>query len=331
MIGPMHNQEWATQTRVIRPACGVVMKTLSGRLRVHRQPTKIRMSQLPLFVRHLHERLKRRFLQNETVFPRRHFFAARRAATSSSTFSWETLRPASIPACARASSSANPGVSFQRKILKCPATCARSTADIWSREALSSCTLMAKKWLRRRSTASSHFPCRLDPRDECRRAEPREKRHELNLRPHALQRPALARVELLQRVVARLRVDIRPQRPNLRVEPRCPKNKNRIHTRERAQRIRPLLLTLHRPTRPLQRPHTRIGVQRDKQRVAQRPRLLQIEQVPRVQQIEDAIRQHHTFARRAQPLASRHRSFERKEFWVVQIHVCASLTIPLRL
>ncbi len=190
---------------------------------------------------------------------------------------------------------------------------------------------MVRKLLSLVFLASSHFPRRLDTRDECRRAEPREKRHKRDLRPHALQRPALTRVELLQRVVARLRVDIRPQRPNLRVEPRCPKNKNRIHTRERAQRIRPLLLVLHGPTRPLQRPHTRIRIQRDKQRVTQRPRLLQIEQVPRVQQIENAVRQHHTFARRAQHLASRHRTFERKEFWVVQIHVCASLTIPLRL
>ena len=181
------------------------------------------------------------------------------------------------------------------------------------------------------SLASSHFPRRLDPRDQGRRAEAHEEWHELNLRAHVLQRPAFARVEFLQRVIPRLRVNIRPQRSDLRVQPWRPKNKNPIHARQRRQRIRPLFFTLDRPRRTFECPHARIGIQRDQQRVAQRPRLLQIKQMPRVQQIEHAIRQHHAFARRPQRLASHHRPFERTEFWVVQFHVLASLTIPLPL
>ena len=181
------------------------------------------------------------------------------------------------------------------------------------------------------SLASSHFPRRLDPRDQRRRAEAHEKWHELNLRAHVLQRPAFARVEFLQRVIPRLRVNIRPQRSDLRVQPWRPKNKNPVHARQRAQRISPLFFALNRPRRTFERPHARIGIQRDQQRVTQRPRLLQIKQMPRVQQIEHAIRQHHAFARRPQRLTSRHRTCERKEFWVVQSHVLASLTIPLPL
>ena len=53
--------------------------------------------------------------------------------------------------------------------------------------------------------------------------------------------------------------------------------------------------------------------------------------MPRVQQVEDPIRQHHAFTLRPERLAPRHCTVDRKEFWVVEIHVLASLTIPLRL
>jgi hypothetical protein len=71
------------------------------------------MSQLALLLSQLHEGFEGGFLQNEAIGPRRHFFAARRLITNASTRSCETFRPASIAAWARASSSANPGVSFQ--------------------------------------------------------------------------------------------------------------------------------------------------------------------------------------------------------------------------
>ena len=190
---------------------------------------------------------------------------------------------------------------------------------------------MLNWYVQKNLPASSHFPRRLDPRDQRRGAEPRQERHEPDLRPDRLQRPALTRIELLQRVVPRLRIHIRPQRPDLRVEPRRAKNKNPVHARQRRERIRPLLLALDRPRRPFERPHARVRVQRNKQRIAQRPRLLQIKQMPRVQEIEHPVRQHHALPFRAPRLASRHRAFERKEFWVVQFHDLASLTIPLPL
>ena len=65
-----------------------------------------------------------------------------------------------------------------------------------------------------------------------------------------------------------------------------------VDARERRENFGALGLRRDRPARSLVGAHRSIGVDADDQRVAERPRLLQIADMAGVQQIEDAVGEH---------------------------------------
>ena len=155
------------------------------------------------------------------------------------------------------------------------------------------------------------FPGRLDSGDQIRRAETGEEREKSDLRANFLERRPFTRVELIQGIVTRLAVDVRPDLPDFRRQSRLVKYHDGVDARERA----------------LERPDTHVGIQRHDERIAQQAGLLQKIQVPRVQEVEDAIGQDDALSRRAKLFAHAPGLSGQNQFWVVEIHGIASLAI----